>query len=95
MGQHAIPQKAYLQDPAVLLYAPQRTLIHIDSADRTRLPLDQPSTVRQLRRSGHHRSRSRFGPPSGRLDALQQARAALGRKRASARSPRSPASCSR
>jgi hypothetical protein len=45
MGYHAIAEKAYLQDPAVMLYAPLRTLIYIDSADRTRLAVDQPSTV--------------------------------------------------
>ena len=45
MGQHAIPEQAYLHDPAVMLYAPLRTLIYIDSADRTRLAVDQPSTV--------------------------------------------------
>jgi hypothetical protein len=45
MGHHAIAEKAYLQDPAVMLYAPLRTLIYIDSADRTRLAVDQPSTV--------------------------------------------------
>jgi hypothetical protein len=45
MGHHAIPQKAYLHDPAVMLYAPLRTLIYIDSADRTSLAVDQPSTV--------------------------------------------------
>jgi hypothetical protein len=28
-----------------MLYAPLRTLIYIDSADRTRLAVDQPSTV--------------------------------------------------
>jgi hypothetical protein len=45
MGHHTIPEKAYLQDPAVMLYAPLRTLIYIDSADRTRLAVDQPSTA--------------------------------------------------
>ena len=45
MGHRAIPEKAYLHDPAVMLYAPLRTLIYIDSADRTRLTVDQPSTV--------------------------------------------------
>jgi hypothetical protein len=45
MGYHAIPEKAYLHEPAVMLYAPLRTLIYIDSADRTRLAVDQPSTV--------------------------------------------------
>jgi hypothetical protein len=45
MGHHAVPEKAYLHDPAVMLYTPLRTLIYIDSADRTRLAVDQPSTV--------------------------------------------------
>jgi hypothetical protein len=45
MGHHAIPEKAYLRDPAVMLYAPLRTLIYIDPADRTLLAVDQPSTV--------------------------------------------------
>ena len=45
MGHHATPEKAYLRFPAVMLYAPLRTLIYIDSADRTRLAVDQPSTV--------------------------------------------------
>jgi hypothetical protein len=44
MGHHAIPE-AHLRDPVVMLYAPLRTLIYIDSADRTRLAVDQPSTV--------------------------------------------------
>jgi hypothetical protein len=45
MGHHTTPDKAYLHDPAVMLYAPLRTVIYIDSADRTRLAVDQPSTV--------------------------------------------------
>ena len=45
MGQRAVPEQACLQGPAVLLSAPLRTLIYIDSADRTRLAVDQPSTV--------------------------------------------------
>jgi hypothetical protein len=45
MGHHAIPEKAYLRDPAVMLYAPLRTLIYIDPANRTRLAVNQPSTV--------------------------------------------------
>jgi hypothetical protein len=40
MGHHAIPEQDYLHDPAVMLYAPLRTLIYIDSADRTRLAVD-------------------------------------------------------
>ena len=35
----------YRTEPAVALYAPLRTLIYIDSADRTRFAVDQPSTV--------------------------------------------------
>jgi hypothetical protein len=42
---HAIPEKLYRQDPAVMLYSLLRTLIYIDSADRTRFAVDQPSTV--------------------------------------------------
>ena len=45
MGHHAIPEQAYLRDSAVMLYAPLSTLIYIDPADRTRLAVDQPSTV--------------------------------------------------
>ncbi len=42
---HAIPEKLYRQDPAVMLYSLLRTLIYIDSSDRTRFAVDQPSTV--------------------------------------------------
>ena len=45
MGHHAIPEQAYRHDPAVMLYAPLRTPIYVDPADRTRLAVDQPSTV--------------------------------------------------
>jgi hypothetical protein len=45
MGNHAIAEKIYRQDPAVMLYAPLRTLIYIDTDDRTRFAVDQPSTV--------------------------------------------------
>jgi hypothetical protein len=45
MGHHAIPEKAQLRSPVVMFYAPLRTMIYIDSADRTRLAVDQPSTV--------------------------------------------------
>jgi hypothetical protein len=45
MGPARRPEEAYLHDPAVMLFAPLRTLIYIDSADRTRLAVDQPSTV--------------------------------------------------
>jgi hypothetical protein len=42
---HAIPDKLYRKDPAVMLYSPLRTLIYIDSRDRTRFAVDQPSTA--------------------------------------------------
>jgi len=45
MGHHAAAEKIYRQDPAVMLYTPLRTLIYIDLDDRTRLTVDQPSTV--------------------------------------------------
>ena len=45
MGSDAIAEKIYRRDPAVMLYAPLRTLIYIDSDDRTRFAVDQPSTV--------------------------------------------------
>jgi hypothetical protein len=44
MGQ-AVPEKLYRKDPAVMLYSPLRTLVYIDSRDRTRFAVDQPSTV--------------------------------------------------
>jgi hypothetical protein len=45
MGHYAIPEKAHLRSPVLMLYAPLPTLIYIDSADRTRLAVGQPSTV--------------------------------------------------
>jgi hypothetical protein len=45
MGCQAAAEKIYRRDPAVMLYAPLRTLIYIDSGDRTRFAVDQPSTV--------------------------------------------------
>jgi hypothetical protein len=45
MGHYAATEKIYRQDPAVMLYMPLRTLIYIDLNDRTRLTVDQPSTV--------------------------------------------------
>jgi hypothetical protein len=45
MGGHWIAEQIYRRDPAVMLYAPLRTLIYIDAADRTRFAVDQPSTA--------------------------------------------------
>jgi hypothetical protein len=41
----AIGESIYRHNPAVLLYAPLRTLIYLDSDDRTRFAVEQPSTV--------------------------------------------------
>jgi hypothetical protein len=45
MGNHAIAEQIYRHDPAIMLYAPLRTLIYIDTDDRTRFAVDQPSTI--------------------------------------------------
>jgi hypothetical protein len=45
MGSHSLVEQIYRRDPAVLLYAPLRTLIYIDADDRTRFAVDQPSTA--------------------------------------------------
>jgi uncharacterized protein (DUF302 family) len=45
MGCALITEKIYRHDPAVMLYVPLRALIYIDSGDRTRFAVDQPSTV--------------------------------------------------
>jgi Domain of unknown function DUF302 len=45
MGNHAIAEQIYRHDPAIMLYAPLRTLIYIDTEDRTRFAVDQPSAV--------------------------------------------------
>jgi hypothetical protein len=45
MGCYTIADRIYREDPAMMLYVPLRTLIYIDSGDRTRFAVDQPSTV--------------------------------------------------
>ena len=45
MGDHAITKQMYRCDPAVMLYAPLRTVIYIGAHDRTMFAVDQPSTV--------------------------------------------------
>lgn len=42
---HAIPEKLCRQEPTVMLYSPLRTLVYIDSRDRTGFAVDQPSTM--------------------------------------------------
>jgi Domain of unknown function DUF302 len=44
MGNHTIAERMYLHDPAIMLYAPLRTLIHEDRDDTTWFSVDQPST---------------------------------------------------
>jgi hypothetical protein len=43
-GSVLSPRPIRLENPAVMLYAPLRTLICIDSAGRIRLAVDQPGT---------------------------------------------------
>ncbi|MFI5779080.1 DUF302 domain-containing protein [Nocardia sp. NPDC051570] len=45
MGNHTIAERMYRHDPAVMLYAPLRTVICVDTDGRTRFVIDQPSTV--------------------------------------------------
>jgi hypothetical protein len=45
MGCPAIAEKIYRHDRAAMLSAPLPALIYIDSDDRTRFAVDQPSTV--------------------------------------------------
>jgi uncharacterized protein DUF302 len=44
MGNHAIAQRMYTRDPAVMLYAPLRTAIYEDAEGMTWFSVDQPST---------------------------------------------------
>jgi hypothetical protein len=45
MGNHTIAEQMYRHDPSVMLYAPLRTAIYVDAANRTRFAVDQPSTA--------------------------------------------------
>jgi|tagenome__1003787_1003787.scaffolds.fasta_scaffold20484229_2 hypothetical protein len=44
MGNHAIAQRMYTHHPAVMLYAPLRTLIYEDGEGTTWFAVDRPST---------------------------------------------------
>jgi uncharacterized protein DUF302 len=44
MGNHTIAERMYRHDPAVMLYAPLRAMIHRNRQGVTRFSLDQPST---------------------------------------------------
>jgi hypothetical protein len=45
MGSNAIGESIYRQHPALGLYAPLRTLIYVDTDDRTYFAVQQPSTL--------------------------------------------------
>ncbi|MEU8383328.1 DUF302 domain-containing protein [Streptosporangium sp. NPDC048865] len=44
MGNHTIAQRMFRHDPAVMLYAPLRTVIYEDAQGVTRFAVDQPGT---------------------------------------------------
>lgn len=44
MGNNVIVERMFRHDPGVMLYAPLRTEIYQDAAERTHLSIDQPST---------------------------------------------------
>jgi hypothetical protein len=44
MGNHTIAEQMYRYDPSVMLYAPLRTVIYVDAANRTQFAVDRPST---------------------------------------------------
>jgi hypothetical protein len=44
MGNHTIAQRMYHRDPAILLYAPLRTMIYENPEGTTCFAVDQPST---------------------------------------------------
>jgi hypothetical protein len=45
MGNHTIAERMYRHDPAVMLYAPLRTVICLAADDHMKFVVDQPSTV--------------------------------------------------
>lgn len=44
MGNHTIAERMYRHDPAAMLYAPLRTVLHEDERGAVRFVVDQPST---------------------------------------------------
>jgi Domain of unknown function DUF302 len=44
MGNNVIVERMFRHDPGVMLYAPLRTAIYEDAAERTHFSIDQPST---------------------------------------------------
>jgi hypothetical protein len=45
MGNHTIAERMYRHNPAVMLYAPLRTMIIADESGQARFVLDQPSSL--------------------------------------------------
>jgi uncharacterized protein (DUF302 family) len=45
MGNHVIAQRMFHHDPAAMLYAPLRVVIHADQAGDTHFVIDRPSTM--------------------------------------------------
>ena len=45
MGNHTIAEGMFRFDPSVMLYAPLRTEIYVDSDNRTRFVVDRPSSI--------------------------------------------------
>jgi uncharacterized protein (DUF302 family) len=45
MGNHTIAERMFHDDPAVMLYAPLRTLLYADPDGDTKLAVDQPSLL--------------------------------------------------
>ncbi|MDN3358780.1 DUF302 domain-containing protein [Actinomadura sp. DC4] len=44
MGNHTIAQRMYTHEPAIMMYAPLRTVVYEDAEGTTRFAVDQPST---------------------------------------------------
>jgi hypothetical protein len=45
MGNHTIAERMFRHDPAVMLHAPLRTVVHADMDGDTKLAVDQPSLL--------------------------------------------------
>ncbi len=45
MGNHTIAEQIYREDPLAMLNAPLRTAIYEDTANRTRVAIDEPRMV--------------------------------------------------
>jgi hypothetical protein len=45
MGNHTIAERMFRHDPSVMLHAPLRTLLYVDTDDDTKLAVDQPSLL--------------------------------------------------